>query len=186
MRWKLMVAALAVTTFLLGGYTGSAGAATGTRNVGPSCCGTVCLNVDRPNLWYRWDTRTGGGVNLTADFGDPDGATNEALALTTNHLESAKAQLYNTQVTGTDLETISALSYNTFHDSDTTGFEDGNVALQLVIDFNGGDQAVGSPPSPTSRTSTACRARRLAAVGDDRGRLVHLAEHRAGTRLHAG
>ena len=42
-------------------------------------------------------------------------------------------------MTGTDLGTISALSYNTFHDSDTTGFENGNAALQLVIDFNGGD-----------------------------------------------
>ena len=38
---------------------------------------------------------------------------------------------------GTDLGTISALSYNTFHDSDTTGFVNGNAALQLVIDFNG-------------------------------------------------
>jgi hypothetical protein len=143
MKWKLIVAALTVTTFLLGGYTGSAGAATGTRNVTEAQLRDGPPDPERPHLWYRWDTRTGGGVNLTTDFGDPDGAGNVALALTTNHLTSAKAQLYNTQVAGTSLATISALSYNTFHDSDTTGFANGNAALQLVIDYDGGDLSTG-------------------------------------------
>ena len=137
MRWKLIVAAAAVTIFMLAGYTGAAGAATGTRNVTEALLRDGPPDLERPNLWFRWDTRTGGGVNLTSDFDDPNGAGNTALALTTNHLTTAKAQLYNTQVAGTGLGTISALSYNTFHDSATTGFPNGNAALQLVIDFNG-------------------------------------------------
>jgi hypothetical protein len=139
MRWKILVAAAAVATLVLGGYTGAAGAATGTRTVTNAVLRDGEPDLNRPFLWYRFDTRTGGGVGLTTDFGDPDGATNESLALTTNHLTTAKAQLYNTQVNGTSLGSISSLSYNTYHDSDTTGFENGNAALQLVIDYNGGD-----------------------------------------------
>ena len=77
MRWKLFVAAAAVTTFMLAGYTGAAGAATGTRNVTAELLRDGPPDTERPNLWFRWDTRTGGGVNLTTDFGDPAGDGND-------------------------------------------------------------------------------------------------------------
>src|SRR4051812_18214097 len=135
MRWKLLVAAATVTTFLLAGYTGAAGADTTTEQVGYSQLRDGNPDGNHPHLWYRTDTRTGGGVNLTSDFGGSPG--NGALALTTNDQTTAKAQLYNTAVNGTLLSDISTLSYNTYHSSAMSGFADGDAALQLVIDYNG-------------------------------------------------
>ena len=98
-------------------------------------------------------------------------------------LSSAKAQLYQhpDEVVGSRLGTITALSYNTFHDSDTTGFVNGNAALQLVIDYNGGDfDDGGFTTSPTSRTSTAPRAALTSSAAvwqrPTEGQLVHLQE----------
>jgi hypothetical protein len=137
MRWKLMVAAATVTTFLLAGYVGAAGADTVNEQVGYSQLRDGNPDGNHPHLWYRTDTRTGGGVTLTSDFGGPEGFGTGALALTTNDQNSAKAQLYNTAVGGTLLSDISTLSYNTYHSSNGAGFESGDPALQLVIDFNG-------------------------------------------------
>jgi hypothetical protein len=138
MRWKLVVAALTVTTFLLGGYVGAAGADTTKETVGFSQLRDGDPDGNHPHLWYRTDTRTGGGVNLTTDFGGPTGFGNGALALTTNDKGTAKAQLFNTAVNGTMLSDISTLSYNTYHDGSMLGFEKGDPALQLVVDYNGG------------------------------------------------
>jgi hypothetical protein len=137
MRWKLMVAAATVTTFLLAGYVGAAGADTANEQVGYAQLRDGNPDGNHPHLWYRTDTRTGGGVTLTSDFGGPEGFGNGALALTTNDQTTAKAQLYNTAIGGTLLSDISTLSYNTYHSSAMAGFEDGDPALQLVIDYNG-------------------------------------------------
>src|SRR4051812_44422077 len=107
MKRKLMFAAL-VSAFLLGGYTGAAGAATTTKPVVEAQLrdGYDTFNADgtatHPHLWYREDTRTGGAVALTrTDRTDepctpteaaPAGFTygDQSLALTTINSGSAK------------------------------------------------------------------------------------------------
>ena len=84
------------------------------------------------HAWYREDTRVGGGVGLSTDYGDPSGPDKTAVVLTTNDHTSAKAQLYTNQVNGTLLSDINGLSYDTYQDSSESG-NDGvaDVAYQI-------------------------------------------------------
>jgi len=87
--------------------------------------------------WYREDTRVGGGVTLTTNFGGAPSFGGGSLALTTNNQNSAKAQLFTSDdVRGKDLITIGATSYSTYHSS-LTGTVNDDPSYQLRIDLDG-------------------------------------------------
>jgi hypothetical protein len=98
------------------------------------------------SIWYREDTRVGGGVTLTRDFGAPPSTVGPAghpnfgdgaLALTTNNTTTAKAQLFTSKrVTGTLLSTITLLSYYTYQSS-TTSPAIADAAYQITVDPTG-------------------------------------------------
>jgi hypothetical protein len=155
MKRKLMLAAL-VSVFLLGGYTGAAGAATTTKPVVESQLrdGYDTFNSDgtakHPNLWFREDTRTGGAVALTRTDRDDEPCQpteaapaeftygEQSLALTTINSGAAKAQLINhsDEVTGTSLATVNELSYWTMQCAGN-GPVEADPSYQLQIDYNG-------------------------------------------------
>ena len=141
-KWKLLLGSAFAFMVVAGVTVGPASAADTTQHV---------LNSDlkdgyRPNgdssdtSWYREDTRVGGGVGLSTDYGNPSGPDKTAVVLTTNDHTSAKAQLYTNQVNGTLLSDINGLSYDTYQDSSELG-NDGvaDVAYQIQVDYNGLD-----------------------------------------------
>lgn len=88
-------------------------------------------------LWYREDTRVGGGVTQTKVFGAPAGFGDGALALTDNSTNTAKAQLMtSSHVRGTLLATVTGLDYWTYNSS-TTSPAIADASYQLVIDPDG-------------------------------------------------
>jgi hypothetical protein len=134
-------------SIVLGGYVGPAtAAATTVQRITESTLHDGAPPGDPDDTgYYRDDTRTGGGVNLTNDFVEPAalGGDDGAVALTTNNTTTAKAQLFTSQFRGTLLATITGLSYYTFQGADHQGFEDGAVAYQITVDRNGGELEVG-------------------------------------------
>jgi hypothetical protein len=103
--------------------------------------------------WYREDTRVGGAVQVYQS-GDPGALPapggdlgDGALALTTDHRTSAKAQLMTLHhVYGTPLADVDGLDYWTLQSSDSQPGVTNPVvlpSLQLQIDTNGVDTAGG-------------------------------------------
>ena len=101
-------------------------------------------------FWYREDTRVGGSVTIyrSSDSGalpggGPPGYGDGALALTTDHRTSAKAQLLTVDdVIGTPLTDVDGLDYWTLQSSDSQPGVTGPIvlpSLQLQIDTNGLD-----------------------------------------------
>ena len=139
---------LLFTTFAVSGAVmlGTAPPASAATTVSP--VSEAQLQDGRPSSpsdtdphWYRQDTTTGGGVTLTKDFGappPPQELGDGALALTTNAQNSAQAQLVTYHhVYGTPLTDVADISYWTYHSSQTTGFADGNAAIDLRVDIDG-------------------------------------------------
>jgi hypothetical protein len=156
MKRKFIVAAAAVMTMVLGGYVGAAGAVTDTRGVVKSQLrdgydSSTAEGYAHPFLWFREDTRTGGGVGLTRPdrpeepcVGAPEGFGDTALGLTTNSTNAAKAQLINhaDEVFGTPLSTVTELSYWTYQCAGTATVND-NASYQLQVDIDGDPSTVG-------------------------------------------
>jgi hypothetical protein len=141
-RTKALLGAGFAGSIVLGGYVGPAMAATTTQRITEQTLHDGNPPNDSDDTgWYREDTRTGGGVNLTEDFGEPAalGDDDGSVALTTNNTNTAKAQLYTSQFNGTLLATITNLSYYTHQGAEHQGFEDGAVAYQIQVDVNGGE-----------------------------------------------
>jgi hypothetical protein len=141
-RTKAVLGAGFAGSIALGGYVGPAMAATTNQRVSQSTLRDGNPPGDPDDTkWYRTDTRVGGGVTLTDAFGEPTalGDDDGAVALTTNNTNTAKAQLFTTQLNGTSLAAITNLSYSTFQGAEHQGFADGAVAYQIAVDTNGGD-----------------------------------------------
>jgi hypothetical protein len=102
--------------------------------------------------WYREDTRVGGGVTLTKNFGAPPGLGDGSLALTTNDQNSAKAQLITRhEIYGASLADVSNLGYSTWHSATgSTTFTDANASYQLRIDLDGQNL---NDPNTTDQTN---------------------------------
>jgi hypothetical protein len=95
------------------------------------------------NLWYLEDTRVGGSVVITSDFGGPTGFGSKSLGLATNNQNSAKAQAFTYQdVRGLALGAVTGLSYYTYQSSLTRTTEDG-PAFQLRVDTDGNLSTIG-------------------------------------------
>jgi hypothetical protein len=89
-------------------------------------------------LWYREDTRPGGGATLTKNFNAPPGFGDGALALSTNSLNSAKAQMMTSDtVRGAALADVGDLSYWTYQSSLTSGSAEAGPSFQLRVDIDG-------------------------------------------------
>lgn len=138
-HWKVLAGLVFASGLAIGGGVGPASAATVNQRVIES----TLKDGSRPNgdasdtSWYREDTRVGGGITLSRDYGGPSGFGDGAVVLTTNDKSTAKAQLYTNQVNGTLLADITSLSYSTYQDGSQLGFAQGAVAYQLQVDLNG-------------------------------------------------
>jgi hypothetical protein len=139
-RWRRLAGSVLVGGVLLVRAAVPLGAATSVDRVSESTLrdgNPSSLSADDP-LWYREDTRVGGGVTLTKDFGAPPNFGDGALALTTNATTKAKAQLFTSHhVTGTLLSAITKLGYYTYQSS-TTSPAIADAALQITVNLPGG------------------------------------------------
>ena len=148
-RWRKLAGGVLVGGVLLVRAAVPLGAATAVDPVSESTLrdGNPSSLSTSDSLWYREDTRVGGGVTLTKDFGAPSSTVGPsghpnlgdgALALTTNGTTKAKAQLFTSHhVTGTALAAITKLSYYTFQSS-TTSPAVADPAYQITVDLGGG------------------------------------------------
>ena len=148
MRWWKIALGVGFAAALALGPTVAATAATNTVRVSQSSLrdGYPSNPSSSDNLWYREDTRVGGGVTLVkpGDTGNPipavpaaSGLEPGSLALTTNSSASAKAQLftYGNGVRGTPLASVTSLSYWTYEHAGLANTAD--PAYQLRVDTDG-------------------------------------------------
>lgn len=145
--WMVLLGVIGVFGFLLVGPTGPAMAATSTRFVTQIHDGSAPDPSDpSDHNWYREDTNVGGGVIITNEFGGAPtgfgGSDNSALALTTDYRDSAKAQVVNHEVVGTNLSDVTDLSYWTYQANEGAAAAPGGSAtvdpsFQLPILANG-------------------------------------------------
>lgn len=139
-RWKMAVGSAFAFMVVVGATVGPASADAGTHRVFEPILhdGYPSTPSATDSGWYRQDTRVGGGVTLTNDFGSPDGPNGGSLALTTNDQNSAKAQLNtNDDVLGISLGLVSNIGYSTWHSSAMSGFSDADASYQLRVDLDG-------------------------------------------------
>lgn len=152
MRWWKIALGVGFASALAFGPTVAATAATTTVRVTQSSLrdGYPSNPSSSDNLWYRMDTRVGGGVTLVkpGDTGNPIPAAPSplepgSLALTTNNTGTAKAQLLTTGngVRGTLLANVTGLGYSTYQVSTSPSIAD--ASFQLVIDTDGNFNTTG-------------------------------------------
>jgi hypothetical protein len=139
MHTKKLLGGALVGGALIAATAAPVGAATSTDRVSETNMrdGYAASPSASDTNWYREDTRVGGGVTQTKDFGAPTGFGDGALALTDNNTTSAKAQLMtSSHVRGTLLATVTGLDYWTYQSS-TTSPVIAAASYQLVIDPDG-------------------------------------------------
>lgn len=86
--------------------------------------------------WHPLDTRPGGSVRFTEDYGAPPGLGSGALELKTDASTSAKADYYTFAHEGTPLADVTTLSYWTYQAA-TPQPPIAAPSFQLQIDANG-------------------------------------------------
>jgi hypothetical protein len=146
--WKIALGVGFASALALGPTAAMAAPTTNTVRVSQSSLrdGYPSNPSSSDNLWYRMDTRVGGGVTLVkpGDTGNPiagvpavSGLEPGSLALTTNNTDTAKAQLLTTGngVRGTPLASVTDLSYWTYQVSGSPTIAD--ASWQLVVDTDG-------------------------------------------------
>jgi hypothetical protein len=92
--------------------------------------------------WTQDDTRPGGTVTWTEEYGAPPGLGDGSLKLTTDLTTSAKAGLYNHTMAGTPLADVDTLAYWTYQ-ATTVQPPHAAASYQLQIDANGLDTPGG-------------------------------------------
>ena len=86
--------------------------------------------------WHRVDTRPGGDVTFTEEYGAPAGHGSGALKLTTDATTAAKADYWTEQVAGTPLSGVTDLSYWTYQ-APTPQPPVAAASYQVAVDLNG-------------------------------------------------
>jgi hypothetical protein len=86
--------------------------------------------------WHTLDTRPGGSVRFTEDYGAPPGLGDGSLELKTNLTTAAKADYYTFAHAGTPLASVTQLSYWTYQ-APTGQPPHAAASYQLQIDVNG-------------------------------------------------
>jgi hypothetical protein len=86
--------------------------------------------------WHPLDTRPGGTVTFTNEFGAPPGLGSGALKLTTNATTGAKADYYTFAHAGTPILAVNDLAYWTYQ-APTGQPPVADPSYQLQIDVNG-------------------------------------------------
>jgi hypothetical protein len=133
-----LLAGAAFATALALGPAVPAAAATTTHPVSPqNIHGGVPTTPSASDAgWYMEDTRVGGGVTISNRYGGAPGSN--ALVLSTNNTNVAKAQLFTYQdVRGVPLADVTGLSYSTYRSSEASGIADAGPAFQLRVDTDG-------------------------------------------------
>lgn len=83
--------------------------------------------------WYTEDTRTGGAIAFTKEFGAPTGLGSGSLEMTTDNTNTAKAQLVTDEFAGTPLADLKALSYWTYQAAGNPATADVSFQLQVSV-----------------------------------------------------
>jgi hypothetical protein len=86
--------------------------------------------------WHPLDTRPGGAVRFTEDYGAPPGLGEGSLELTTDATTGAKADYYTFAHAGTPLAGVTGLSYWTYQ-APTPQPPIAAASYQVQIDVNG-------------------------------------------------
>lgn len=142
---KVFVAGAFASAMFISVSAGPAGADPGTHKVFDQVVhdGYPSSPDPRDAGWYRQDTRTGGTVGLSNEFGAPAGFGNGSLKLTTDGTDAAKAQLITyDDVYGAPLVQVNSVDYYTYQSApvDATGAVTppaGEASYQLRIDLDG-------------------------------------------------
>ncbi len=103
---------------------------------GVAAAATTIVVTQNSNGWGTEDTRPGGAVTFTEEFGAPPGLGSGSLKLTTDLTVVAKADYFTHTVAGTPLASVTDLAYWTFH-AVTPQPPVADPSYQLQIDANG-------------------------------------------------
>ena len=117
-------------------------AASSTTVIRPGEVAAGTLQAASGQTWSTASTHSGGTVSLvTGPTAPPLGVG--SLRMTTD-ADPAKGALLTNDYAGTLLSSFDALSYSTYRSSISTNSEAQNIALTLLVDYNGPDVAGGS------------------------------------------
>jgi hypothetical protein len=86
--------------------------------------------------WHTLDTRPGGDVNFTEEYGAPPGLGEGSLELTTDATTAAKADYFTFEHAGTPLANVTTLAYWTYQSADVQP-PHAAPSYQLQLDVNG-------------------------------------------------
>jgi hypothetical protein len=103
---------------------------------GVAAAATIVVVTQNSAGWTQDDTRGGGTVTWTEEYGAPPGLGDGSLKLTTTLSTADKAGLYNHTMAGTPLADVTALSYWTYQAA-TPQPPIAAASYQLQIDANG-------------------------------------------------
>jgi hypothetical protein len=101
---------------------------------GLATAATKVVVTQNSSSWHSVDTRPGGTVTFTEEYGAPSGLGSGALKLTTDATTGAKADYWTEEVAGTQLDAVTTLSYWTYQDS---GPVHAAASYQVAVDLNG-------------------------------------------------
>ena len=108
---------------------------------------TVTVNTTESQGWTKdplyADNRPGGTLEITDTYGAPEGFGTSSLEIGTL-TGASKSQLAHPLATPVKLADLNELSYSTYRSSTSTSVPESQLpAINLVIDYNGPDQAGG-------------------------------------------
>jgi len=102
---------------------------------GTALAATVVVTQSSSN-WHSVDTRPGGAVEFTNEYGAPAGLGTGSLELTTDATNEAKADYWTEEVAGTPLSAVTDLSYWTYQ-APTPQPPVAAASYQVAVDLNG-------------------------------------------------
>jgi hypothetical protein len=102
---------------------------------GVAAAATVVTVTQNSSSWHTLDTRPGGSVRFTEDYGAPAGLGSGSLELKTDATTAAKADYYTFAHQGTPLAAVTDLSYWTYQPAGQQPIA--APSYQLQLDLNG-------------------------------------------------
>lgn len=125
---------------LLGAVATIVAAGTGLVMVASAVTPSLVVTPDDLQGWTSSppvaDTRPGGSVSFTEEFGAPSGFGDGSLKVTTTD-GSAKAQMVHAAEPGTILSDVDDIAYSTYRSSSSTGSAVQVAAINVAVDVNG-------------------------------------------------
>ena len=103
---------------------------------GIAAAATTVIVTQNSSNWHRVDTRPGGTVSFTNEYGAPAGLGSGALKLTTDATTAAKADYWTEDVAGTALSGVTDLAYWTYQAA-TPQPPHAAASYPVAVDLNG-------------------------------------------------